>query len=122
MSLWTSPSPRTKTIFFPSGDQLGPKQPPAVGSEVGAPHSNCPEPTCTWISRRPLPSECTSHSELWTSSLTRLEKTSSLPCGDHDGAEVQQGPIFFLPVPLVLTIEGPDLASHSSSGRSQHGA
>jgi hypothetical protein len=44
--------PREKTIFLPSGDQLGWKQPCEPGSEMAPPQEEC---ACTSMSCSPVP-------------------------------------------------------------------
>ena len=44
------------------------------------------------ILRSPLPSDCTTHSELRRSALTRRENTIALPCGDQSPGVVMSMP------------------------------
>src|SRR5262245_11802524 len=104
----TSPfCPFANAIFVPSGDQPGLKHPSAVGSANGPPQAVVGW-TFTW--RSPEPSAWTVQSELWSSGVTRREKTMSLPCGDQSSAIpalALGGKIRFSPVPLTLTTNRP---------------
>src|SRR6266542_6639663 len=101
-----SPEPAPNTIWVPSGDQLGSKQPPAFGSEPGPPHPYC---GCAGTSRSPVPLKCTIHIELCTSGVTCRENTMLLPCGDHPPPQqvTSAETIWCRWVPLVLMTNRP---------------
>ena len=68
---------RTKTILLPSGDQLGPKQPIVVGSEIRPPQPGI------GICRSPVPSAWTDQTVLRWSLGAWAENRMSFPCGDQ---------------------------------------
>src|SRR5215213_1272507 len=97
MLLSLSPEvPLAKTIFLPSGDHRGPKQPCELVSEMAPPQAGC---ACTWISCSPVPLAWTTQielrasGELRPSGMTRCEKTISLPLGDQSPKEVKTVPV-----------------------------
>src|SRR2546422_7203535 len=100
--------PLAKAIFVPSGDQAGSRQPTLDGSEFAPPH---PKLGGTITGRSPVPSLCTTQSELCTSGVTCRENAISFPCGDQ--LNVQQlacivgGRISLSPVPFTLTTNTP---------------
>src|SRR3954469_21510016 len=68
---------RLKTIFVPSGDQRGLKQPTDAGSDRAPPQPGI------GIFRSPLPSECTIQIVLRSVPGACAEKRISFPCGDQ---------------------------------------
>src|SRR5690348_9800361 len=68
---------RMKTIFLPSGDQPGPKQPIVAGSEAAPPQPGI------GIWRSPLPSAWTAQIVLRWLLGTWAENRMSFPCGDQ---------------------------------------
>ena len=76
MSVWPAER-RTKAILLPSGDQLGPKQPIVVGSEIGPPQPGI------GICRSPVPSAWTDQSVLRSLLGAWAENRISFPCGDQ---------------------------------------
>src|SRR6266542_3325160 len=101
--------PLANTIFVPSGDQRGPKQPWEPGSEEAPPHAGC---ACTGISCSLLPSACTTQIELRAPRVTCCENTISLPCGDQSPKELSNatGTICRSRLSLSLTTYRPSAA------------
>ena len=97
----------TNAIFVPSGDQVGLLHPWASGSSFAPPHADA---GWTLISCRPVPSVCTTQSELCTSGVMWREKTISFPCGDQSPKELRSksaGVSCLSPVPFVFTTNKP---------------
>ena len=101
-----------RAIFPPSGDQLGPKQPIVVGSEIRPPHPGI------GICRSPVPSEWTDQTVLRWSLGAWAENRISFPCGDQfpqsklmENWSLPSGVICRSPLPSSLVVNSANVVS-----------